>query len=290
MRAAKMASVRYGDDKSQNPDEREPKPCRRYAGRANAYSRLESLIVTNFQTGEILMQNTIERAEAQTPTPAITYDDGDLIIRLRTEDLETGERLTKGTPNGVQFAKFAYSQTQTELERGGGFSIVDENGNVRTAKKFSIVMETVDGTEVERKRTAKFFRNVVASIKRRTGITKTKKPVPASERLELADLRQWINGGRQLDGFDFTALPDITQDKVMEIVEKLANPNVKASPLPSSVAALAELWDDGVYDFALEHGKVSQAKYDSLKRTVEAHKKRLADKAAKEAAEAAKAV
>lgn len=236
------------------------------------------------------MQNTIERAEAQTPTPQVQFQDGDWIFRLRHEDMETGERLTKGEPNGIKFAKFAYSQTQAQLENGGGFEVVDENGNVRTAKKFSIVMETVDGAEVERKRTAKFFRNVVASIKRRVGITKTKNPVPASERLELADLRQWINGGRQLDGFDFTALPDITQDKVMEIVEKLANPNVKASPLPSSVAALAELWDDGVYDFALEHGKVSQAKYDSLKRTVEAHKKRLADKAAKEAAEAAKAV
>ncbi len=233
------------------------------------------------------MQETIERAEAQTPTPRITFDDGDWIFRLRSEDLETGERLTKGEPNGIHFAKYSYSKTQTDLEKGGGFEIVDENGDVRTAKKFSIVMETVDGAEIERKRTAKFFRNVVASIKRRTGITKTKNPVPASERLELADLRQWINGGRQLDGFDFDALPDITQSKVMEVVEKLANPDAKASPLPSSVAALAELWDDGVYDFALQHGKITQAKYNSLKHTVEAHKKRLADKAAKAAAEAA---
>lgn len=219
------------------------------------------------------MSEQNEQIIAQTPTPQVRFDDGDWIFRLRHEDMEKGERETKGKPNGIHFAKFAYSQTQTQLEQGGGFEIVDENGNVRTAKKFSIVFETVDGGQIAAKRDAKFFRGIVASLKKRTGLTKTKQPVAESNKLALADLRQWADGKRQIDGYDFEALPELTQEKVYEVMDKLGNPAAKTSKPSSGIKHLMELWDTGLYDFMLEKGKITQAQYDEAKATVERQRK-----------------
>lgn len=219
------------------------------------------------------MSEQNEKIVAQTPTPQIKFDDGDWVFRLRHEDMENGERLTKGEPNGIHFAKFAYSQTQAQLEQGGGFEIVDENGNVRTAKKFSIVFETVDGEQIAAKRDARFFRGIVASIKKRTGLMKTKQPVAETNKLTLADLRQWADGKRQIDGYDFCKLPVETQTKVTEVMDKLGNPTAKIGKPSSGIKHLMELWDTGLYDFMLEKGKITQAQFDEAKATVERQRK-----------------
>lgn len=212
------------------------------------------------------------------PVPAITRDDGELVIRLEERGLETGERLTKGLPNGKQYAKFGYSRTMKQLEREENrVYTVMPDGSVHVVAKAGYVQETIPVELVNAKRDKEAFRKLVSDVKKFTGLVKPKGfKLTDNNRLTLADLQQWIDGGRKVMGYDFAALPDETVAKIAEVMDKMANGGSKTAP-KSAAAIIADEFARGIYDQLLKLEAISQTEYDERKAVAERYAKQVAN-------------
>jgi hypothetical protein len=164
---------------------------------------------------------------------SLTFADGFARFELPITEFEVVERESKGTKTGVLARKFSESLTAANLADGLGFSIINEAGEVEIGKKVSFLLETTSPRTLAAKAEAKLFRNFAANFKKYTGFTKTKNPIPESKRLHLADVIDWLDGRRKVDGYDFQALPEETQRKILDTIEKMrekaSKPKVESS-------------------------------------------------------------
>lgn len=210
--------------------------------------------------------------------PSITFVDGELVVRIEERGLETGQRLTKGEPNGKEFARFGFSRTMKQLEEEANrVYTVRPDGSVHVVTKHTLVHESVPVELVNAKRDKEAFRKLVADIKKFTGQVKPKGfKLTDNNRLMLADLQQWVEGRRKVNGYDYAALPNETKDKIAEVMERLANGGTSTKRL-SGMAQLAELWDTGVFTDQLERGKITQTQFDNIEANVATYKKQVAN-------------
>jgi hypothetical protein len=160
---------------------------------------------------------------------SLKFEDGFARFELPVAAFETIERESKGTKTGVLARKFSESLTAANLTDGLGFSIVNEAGEVEIGKKVSFLLETTSPRTLAAKAEAKLFRNFAANFKKYTGFTKTKNPIPEAKRLHLGDVIDWLDGKRKVDGYDFVALPEETQRKILDTIEKMREKACKPS-------------------------------------------------------------
>lgn len=210
--------------------------------------------------------------------PRVIYDDGELVVRLRESDLENGERQTKGLPNGKLFSKTGFSRTAKELEdEAKRVYVTMPNGEVRLLTKATWLHETVSVDAANAKRDKEAFRKLVADVKKFTGQVKPKGfKLTDNNRLMLADLQQWVEGRRKVNGYDYAALPNETKDKIAEVMDKLANGGSKTAP-KSATAIIADEFARGIYDQLLKLEAISQAEYDERKAVAERYAKQVAN-------------
>lgn len=210
--------------------------------------------------------------------PSITFEDGELVVRIEERGLETGQRLTKGEPNGKEFARFGFSRTMKQLEdEANRVYTVRPDGSVHVVTKHTLVHESVPVELVNAKRDKEAFRKLVADVKKFTGLVKPKGfKLTDNNRLTLADLNQWIDGNRKVSGYDYAALPNETKDKIAEVMDKLANGGSKTAP-KSAAAIIADEFARGIYDQLLKLEAISQAEYDERKAVAERYAKQVAN-------------
>lgn len=216
----------------------------------------------------------------------LTQQDGQTSITLDTDQLDTLARVRNGQATGMVAHKFAFTSTQKEADAGLTPRMVTEDGQVLLVRKVSVIYETQTAEKAASQAEAKWGRGIIASLRKRTGLTKGKVQVTDSERISLAELQEWIDGDRTIDYRTFDALPEETQRKVIQVRDELATGKPPAKARVSAAAQMAALWDIGAYSQMLAGGVIDQAAYDVAEASVKAYKAQMAAQAAKKAAPA----
>lgn len=175
---------------------------------------------------------------------SLTFEDGFARFELPIEEFEVIERESKGMKTGVLARKFSESLTQANLAEGLGFQVINEAGEVEMGKKLSFLLETTSPRLIAAKAEAKLFRNFAANVRKYTGLVKTESPVAESRRLNSADLTDWLDGRRKVDGYDFDALPIETQEKIRDIAVKLSEQANGKGKVESALSILRRLMAD----------------------------------------------
>lgn len=217
----------------------------------------------------------------------LTEQDGFTNLSIPTAKIVKTGRVRNGTLTGVVAGKYTISNTAADREKGLAPTYVDEQGTVHVIHKLSVVLETKTAEQQRQQAEAKWGRGIVASLRKRTGLTKGKTPVTDAERISLAQLQEWIDGTRTIDYRTFDGLPAETQAKVIGLRDELATGKPAKQTKVSGMAQLAALWDAGAYKLMLEGGTIDKASYDIAEASVAAYKKQLAGQAARKAAPAA---
>lgn len=216
----------------------------------------------------------------------LTQQDGYTQLSVPTKELTALARVRNGQQTGMVAHKFAFTSTQKEADAGLTPRMVTEDGEVLLVRKVSVIYETQTAEKAAAQAEAKWGRGIVASLRKRTGLTKGKVAVSDAERLTLAELQEWIDGERTVDYRTFDALPDETRRKVVALRDELVNGKPTSKPKLSAAAQLAQMWDIGAYAQMLAGGVIDQAAYDVAAASVKAYKAQLAAQARKAAEKA----
>lgn len=216
----------------------------------------------------------------------LTQSDGYTTLRVDTNELDKLARIRAGQATGVVAHKYAFSTVQKDVDAGTVPRMVTEDGQTVLVRKVSLMVETQTAEQAAQKAEAKWGRGIIASLRKRTGLTKGKTPVTDTEKLSVAELQEWIDGERTVDYRTFDALPAETQSKVIALRDELVTGKPAKTPKATAMAQLSALWDAGAYRLMLEGGTIDQASYDIAEASVKAYKAQIAAVAAKAAAKA----
>jgi len=169
--------------------------------------------------------------------------DGQTAITVNDADFETVAETRKGkdgqaVETGVIKRTFIQRANAKQLIDGEAVSMVLPDGQVALVRELRITERYVSAAKIEAENANKRFDNLVKDLRRFVGLSKSAKPVSASDKLTSKDIENWMNGLRKIKGYHFDELPSEFRDKASKVY---ADSIKKTGAKPPTMAQLAEL-------------------------------------------------
>lgn len=173
----------------------------------------------------------IIRTDGQT---AITVADDDFTQVAETRKTKDGQHVE----TGVIKRTFIQRANAKQLIDGEAVSMVLPTGETALIRELRITERYVSADQIARENATKRFENLIKDIRRFVGLSKSAKPVSASDKLTSKDLENWMNGLRKVKGYHFEELPADVQEKASKVY---ADSIKKTASKPATLMQLAEM-------------------------------------------------